>query len=219
MGVRVLCIQVSTNIANGNRYNEQKRLRERERVFDASALQRLAAASVSRDCNEILSMRKLGEGASNRAFLIEFRDGFKLVARVPYPVTQPSGLIVSSEAATMVYLRSQGMPVPQVYGYSATVGNPAKTEYIFMEFSPGKQLSTVWSDMDEQDRLRFVKSLVNLEARLFNTFLPASGSLYCRRDLPVATQKLSVHTGDTGKPRFHLHRPKHKPRSMAWEKK
>ena len=71
-------------------------------MFDVSALQRLAAASVSRDCNDILSMKRLGEGASNRAFLIEFRDGFKLVARVPYPVTQPSGLVVASEAATMV---------------------------------------------------------------------------------------------------------------------
>jgi hypothetical protein len=69
-----------------------------------------------------------------------------------------------------------------------------------MEFSPGKQLSTVWSDMDEHDRLRFVKSLVNLETRLFNTFLPASGSLCFRRDLPVATQKLSVPTGDTETP-------------------
>lgn len=181
-------------------YNEQKRLRERERVFDASALQRCAAASVSRDFDEILSMRKLGEGASNRSFLIEFRDGFKLVARVPYPVTQPFGLIVASEAATMVFLRSQGIPVPQIYGYSATVDNPAKTEYIFMEFSPGKQLSTVWSDMDEHDRLAFVKSLVNLETRLFNTFLPASGSLYFRRDLPAATQKLAVHLGDTESP-------------------
>jgi hypothetical protein len=100
----------------------------------------------------------------------------------------------------MVFLRSQDISVPQVYGYSATVGNPAKTEYIFMQFSPGKQLSTVWSDMDEHDRLRFVKSLVNLETRLFKTFLPASGSLYCRRDLPVVTQKLSVHTGDTENP-------------------
>jgi hypothetical protein len=69
-----------------------------------------------------------------------------------------------------------------------------------MEFSPGKQLSTVWSDMDEHDRLRFVKSLVHLETRFFNTFLPASGSLYFRRDLPAATQKLSVPTGDTENP-------------------
>lgn len=181
-------------------YNEQKRLQERWRVFDVSALHSLAAASVSRDSNEILSMKKLGEWASNRAFSVEFRDGFKLMARIPYPVTQPSELIVASEAATMVFLRSQGIPVPQVYGYSATADNPAKTEYIFMEFSSGKQLSTVWSDMDEHDRLRFIRSLANLESRLFNTSLLASGSLYFRRDLPVATQKLSVHTGDTEKP-------------------
>lgn len=182
------------------RYNEQRRLRERECVFDVSALQRLAAESVSRDSNEILSMKKLGEGAANRAFLIEFHDGLRLVARIPYPVTQPGGSIVASEAATMVFLRSQGIPVPQVYGYSGTADNPAKTEYIFMEFSPGAQLSTLWSDMNEHDQLRFVKSLVDLEGRLSNMSLPASGSLYFRRDLPADRQKIAVHHSDTEKP-------------------
>jgi hypothetical protein len=54
--------------------------------------------------------------------------------------------------------------------------------------------------MDEHDRLRFVQSLVNLEARLFKMFLAASGSLFFRKNSPVAKQNLSVHTGDTEKP-------------------
>jgi aminoglycoside phosphotransferase (APT) family kinase protein len=115
-----------------------------------SALQRLAAASASRDFDEILSMRKLGEEASNRTFLIEFRDGFKLVARVPYPVTQPGQLIVASEIATMVYLCSYGIPVPHAYGYSATADNPTKTEYIFMGFRLGNnsaRYGPTWTSM------------------------------------------------------------------------
>lgn len=165
-----------------------------------SELQRLAAVAVSRNFEDILSFHKLGEGAANRAFLIEFRDGFKLVARVPYLVTQPRKLLVASEAATMTFLRSKGIPVPQVYGYSATAENPAETEYIFMEFSPGKELGTVWSDMDGHDRLRFVKSLVDLEARLFSLCLPASGNLYFLRDLSSIVQKLAVHPNDVDQP-------------------
>ena len=165
-----------------------------------SELQRLAAVAVSRNFEEITSINKLGEGAANRAFIIEFRDGFKLVARVPYPVTQPRELIVASEAATMTFLRSKGIPVPQVYGYSATADNPANTEYIFMEFSRGRELGTVWSDMGEHDRLRLVRSLVDLEARLFSCCLPASGSLYFLRDLSATVPKLAVHPGDVDQP-------------------
>ena len=178
------------------RYNERRRLRERERVFDVGALQRLAAAAVSRKFEDIASIRKLGEGAANRALVVNFRDGFKLVARIPYPVTQPAGLVVASEAATLTFLRSKGIPVPQVYGYSATTKNSAGTEYIFMEFSRGHQLDAIWPEMSEDDRLRFVKSLVNLEARLFDLSLPASGSLYFGKDLPTS-QRLAVDTGDT----------------------
>lgn len=149
------------------RYNEQRRLRERERTFDITALQRLATVAVSRSFEDILSISKLGEGASNRAFVIDFRDGFKLVARIICPVTQPSGLVVASEAATLSFLRSKNVPVPKVYGYSATTENPAGTEYIFVEFSSGRELRTVWPEMNEQYRYCFVRSLVDLEACLF----------------------------------------------------
>lgn len=165
-----------------------------------SELQRLAAMAVSRNFEDILSINKIGEGAANRAFVIKFRDGFKLVARIPYLVTQPGKLVVASEVATMAFLRSEGIPVPQVYGYSATADNPAATEYIFMEFSPGRELGAVWSHMDEHDRIRFIRSLVDLEARMFNMCLPASGSLYFHRDLPAAAPKLAVRSADANQP-------------------
>jgi hypothetical protein len=177
------------------RYNEVQRFQERERTFHVAQLQRLAAEAVARKVEDILSFTKLGEGASNRAFVIEFRDGFKLVARIPYSSTEPRHQLVASEAATMAFLRSKGIPIPEIYGYSPTEDNPARTEYIFQEFSPGRNLGAVWTDMNEHHRLRFVKSLVNLENRLFNIRLPASGSLYFLRDLTMASPKLAVHPG------------------------
>jgi aminoglycoside phosphotransferase (APT) family kinase protein len=196
MGVSVTSCSYAYMVNHVTVYNEKKRLRERERVFDVSALQRLAATAVARSFEDVLFINRIGEGAANRAFVINFRDGFRLVARIPYPVIQPVELVVASEAATMAFLRSKGIPVPQVYGYSATAENPAGTEYVFMEFSPGKQLDTVWSHMGEQNRLRFVKSLVDLEARLFDTSFSASGSLYFHRDVPATAQKLAVHSAD-----------------------
>ena len=200
MGVSVMSLQRFHILTFVGRYNEQKRLRERVRTFDVSALQELAAEAVARKFEDILSFTKLGEGAANRAFAITFRDGFRLIARIPYPVTQPQNLVVASEAATMTLLRSKGIPVPRIYGYCATAENPAGTEYIFMEFSEGKDLDTVWFQMNEDDRLKFVKNLVDLETRIFSISLPASGSLYFHRDLPSAAQGLAVYQGDSKQP-------------------
>ncbi|KAF2686436.1 hypothetical protein K458DRAFT_430260 [Lentithecium fluviatile CBS 122367] len=67
------------------------------------------------------------------------RDGFQFVGRVPYPPTEPKQLVVASEVATMDYLRSHGIPVPEIYSYSAMPNNPAGTKYIFMELIVGPE--------------------------------------------------------------------------------
>lgn len=81
-----------------------------------------------------MHMEKLAEGGFNRTFLITMRCGFRMVARIPYPATIPKNFAVASEVATMAFLRSSGLPIPEVYGYSPTPNNAAGTEYIFMEF-------------------------------------------------------------------------------------
>jgi hypothetical protein len=155
-------------------------------------LQRLAAEAVARKAEDILYIAKLGEGAANRAFVIHFRDDFKLVARIPYPITEPRPHVVASEAATMTFLRSSDIPVPKVYGYSATADNPAQTEYMLLEYSSGKNLGALWGSMDEHDRYRFLQGLVRLESRLFNLRFPASGSLCFRQDLTTTSEKIAV---------------------------
>ena len=68
------------------------------------------------------------------------RCGFRMVARIPYPATVPKYFAVASEVATMSLLRSFGLPIPEVYGYSATPNNAAGTEYIVQ----GTNLSDIW---------------------------------------------------------------------------
>jgi len=88
-------------------------------------------------------MTKLDEGGFNRIFLITMRNGFQMIARIPYPVTVPKFYAVASEIAMIYFLHAKGLPVPQVYDYSSTPDNAAKTEYIFMEFVTGTKLSNI----------------------------------------------------------------------------
>ncbi|KAG6806307.1 hypothetical protein H0H92_011835, partial [Tricholoma furcatifolium] len=132
-------------------FNEALRRTERRLVFNVDELCRLAAGSVGRGLADVTYVSKLGEGGFNRAFLITMADQFQMVARVPYPITVPKYLAVASEVATMDFLRSAGLPVPKVYGYSPDSNNAAGTEYIFMEFIEGTKLSDVCRSLSEQD--------------------------------------------------------------------
>ena len=111
------------------------------------------------------------------------RDGFQMVARIPYPVTAPKYYAFASEVATMALLRSSGLPIPKVYGYSPTLDNAAETEYIFMEFVQGTNLSDVWFDLGEQETISVLRQLTQLESKMMSISFPAGGSLYYAHDL------------------------------------
>jgi hypothetical protein len=120
------------------------------------------------------------------------RDGYRFVARIPYPVTEPKSLVVASEVATLDFLRTHGIPVPKVFGYSAVADNCAGTEYIFMEYIQGKSLWDVWYDLSEREIEKLVARIVQLESRLSSLQFPASGSLYYCDDLPDSHSRISV---------------------------
>ena len=105
-------------------------------------------------------MEKLDEGGFNRIFLITMHDGFQMIARIPYPVTEPKFYAVASEVATMAFLRTHDVPVPKVYGYSPTSDNAAKTEYIFMEYIKGMKLSEKLPEFGESDIVSVLRQLV-----------------------------------------------------------
>ncbi|KAF8326749.1 hypothetical protein F5887DRAFT_899563, partial [Amanita rubescens] len=148
--------------------NDVLRHAERRRVFNVDGLRRLAAQSVDRSPDDIVDLKKFAEGGFNRTFLITMSGGFKMVARIPYPATIPKYFAVASEVATMALLRSSGLPIPEVYGYSPVSDNVAETEYIFMEFVEATSLSDI--------------CLLN-SSRMMSIAFPAGGSLYYTKDL------------------------------------
>jgi aminoglycoside phosphotransferase (APT) family kinase protein len=180
-------------------YNDTLRHQERRRTFNVSELKRLAALAVQQKGDDVVGFEKLAEGGFNRSFVITMRNGFRFVARIPYPVTEPKFLLVASEVATMDFLRSHGIPVPKIFGYSAVADNPAGTEYIFMELVQGKNLRDVWYTLSEQERTTLVTKIVQLEARLFRLRFPASRSLYYCNDLPDHNNQIIVLSADSAR--------------------
>ncbi|EEH04098.1 phosphotransferase enzyme family protein [Histoplasma capsulatum G186AR] len=166
-------------------YNESLRLPERALVFSVRELKRVAAASIHRHETDIKSFKKLAEGGFNRVFEITMKDdGAKVLARLPYPSTVPKRLTVASEVATLDLIRSHDIPVPKVLDYSTNPDNPVGAEYIIMEKINGDPIGESWYTLSDKQRLKVLKGLVQLEAKLFAIDLPASGSLYYSHDLP-----------------------------------
>ncbi|KAJ0417258.1 kinase-like domain-containing protein [Aspergillus carlsbadensis] len=182
-------------------YNDALRRSERRRPFNVTELKRLAAQSVQHREEDVVSLVKLAEGGFNRSFLISLRSGLQLVARIPYPVTEPKALLIASEVAAMDFLRLNGVPVPKVFEYSAMSSNAAGTEYIFMEYAQGINLGDVWFTLTEKQRSKIVTSLVELESRLFALQFPASGSVFYSCDLAdnISRVPLQRQESNTGK--------------------
>ncbi|KAF8189311.1 kinase-like domain-containing protein [Pholiota molesta] len=176
-------------------YNDALRHKERKVAFDVEGLQRLAAESVDQNLTDVVSLTKLAEGGFNRTFVIALRGGRQVVARVPYPVTA-NYYAVASEVATIEYMRSCGIPAPEIYGYSAESNNPAGTPYILMEFVQGSKLSEVWPSLGDQEVISVVRQLTQLESRMMSVPFPAGGSLYFTKDLEKVAPGLGVPLED-----------------------
>lgn len=139
--------------------NDALRRAERRRVFNVDGLCQIAAQSVHRTPDDIVDFVELREGSFNRAFLITMRDGFQMVARIPYPVTVPKYYYIASEVATMTFLRTSGLPVPEVYGYSPVTDNAAEIEYTIMEFIQGTTLSDIWLNLEEEEIISVLRQI------------------------------------------------------------
>jgi len=176
--------------------NDALRLAERRRVFNVDGLRRLAAESVNRSPDDIVDLQKLAEGGFNRTFLITMHGGFRMVARIPYPATTPKYFTVASEVATMALFRSSGLPIPEVYGYSPAPDNTAETEYIFMEFVEGTNLSHRWFGLGEDDIISITCQLAELESKMMSIAFPAGGSLYYTKDLEKAAGRPGIPLED-----------------------
>lgn len=163
--------------------NDAHHLRKRRRVFDIPGLFKTIAKAMSCETEQIVDFRKLGEGGFNRIFLITLDTEFQLVARIPYPLLVSKAYAVASEVATMDFLRSRGLPIPEVYAYSFTSNNEAETEYILMEYVKGTDLSQIWSGLKEDEIISLMDQLAKVESIMMSIFFPAGGSIYYASDL------------------------------------
>lgn len=177
------------------RYNESLRLEERMLHFDVAELKKVAAAAVSKSAADVQSFRKIGEGGFNGAFELTI-GGLQVIAKLPYPSTYPKQLCVASEVATIDLVRSHGVPVPRVLGYSATNNNAVGSEYVIMEKSEGRNLGDLWyDDLSERERMKVVVEVARVESVLFSIDLPACGSIYYKHDLESGVETVDIRTG------------------------
>ncbi|KAL4756241.1 uncharacterized protein BDW70DRAFT_154347 [Aspergillus foveolatus] len=155
--------------------------REKRRAFNISKLKRLAVLAVQQNEDDVADFEKLAEGESNPSFDITMRNDFEFVARIPYPITEPKSLVVASEVAMIDFLRSHGIPVPKIFGYSAVANTLQVQNTSSWNLSKGK---TRW--------ISLVTKIVQLESRLFGLRFPASGSLYYYDDLLAHDSRVIV---------------------------
>ncbi|KAF8912527.1 hypothetical protein CPB85DRAFT_1252623 [Mucidula mucida] len=127
-----------------------------------------SADSVGRTLRDIHTLVKFAEGGFNRTFLITMRDGFEMVARIPYPVTVPKFYAIASEVATMRFLR----------------------------FIKGTNLSDVWPELEDPDIVSVLRQLAELESRFMSIPFPAGGSLYFTKDLEKVTGRTGIPLND-----------------------
>ncbi|KAH9873194.1 hypothetical protein J1614_005592 [Plenodomus biglobosus] len=191
----MIILSAQQNLIILPRYNENIRLAERRLSFNVDELKKAAASSVNKPVTDVQSLHKLAEGGFNRIFEVGMKDGTSVLARLPYPSTLPQRLAVASEVATMEFVRAHGIPTPRILGYGIDE-NAIGSEYILMEKLPGRPIGDAWFDLSEQQRLQVLHDIVELEAKLFNIQLPASGSIYYAHDLQTSTPMVSIPAMD-----------------------
>jgi hypothetical protein len=113
-----------------------------------------------------------------------------VLARLPYNTTIPKHHAVASEAATLAFLRSHGVPVPEVLGYSPDHANAVGAEYILLQKIDGMPLRDQWFSMDTKTRVKIMKQIVEVEKQFMSIRFPANGSLYYRRDISCSQRAI-----------------------------
>jgi len=87
-------------------------------------------------------------------------------------MTVPKYYAVASEVATIEYMCSFVLPVPNIYGYSPDSDNAAGTGHILMEFVQGSKLSEIWRDLNDEEVISAIRQLTQLESRMISSLFP-----------------------------------------------
>lgn len=164
-------------------FNEELRLRERYVKFDMNGLLREVERHLGPSHGRAAHIAKMAEGGFNRVFRVTMDDGFEVVAKIPYPIVGPKHYATASEAASLRFLYSKGIPVPKLYGYSALETNPAGVEYLIMEKASGVGLETTWLSMGKRERHKLASSFVEIEKKFFDLPFRSIGGIYFKKDV------------------------------------
>ncbi|KAE8151418.1 kinase-like domain-containing protein [Aspergillus avenaceus] len=178
-------------------FNEKLRFEERYVEFNIEALEMVAAKSVGRE--KVVNTRKLAEGGFNGVFVLTMDDGSEVIAKIPYPLTVPKTLTTESEVATLEFLRTKGIPVPQVFTYSSSSDNAVGTENIVMEKAAGQPLDCRWFELTPKERVRLVTSCIDIERKLFSIPFGSYGSIYYTSTLPPNMRSELYRTSHDGR--------------------
>ncbi|EAW07044.1 uncharacterized protein ACLA_087500 [Aspergillus clavatus NRRL 1] len=129
---------------------------------------------------------KYREGQYNKTFLLTLDNGSEVVAKLPNPNAGPNVLTTASEVATMDYVRNViDISVPRVLGWSCRPSNPVGCEYVIMEKARGSALGDAWYSLPSASKHKFIKQVVDIEAKLASVSFPEHGCIYYARDLPI----------------------------------
>lgn len=95
----------------------------------------------------------------------------------------------------MEFLRSRGVPIPQVFDWDSSASNEVGSEYIVMERISGRELLETWQSMTFKERMAVVEKIVDVERTLFAVQFPASGSLYFTDFLDADEKSVDIPDG------------------------
>ncbi|KKZ62082.1 hypothetical protein EMCG_03445 [[Emmonsia] crescens] len=167
-------------------YNETIRLRERYVEFNIAALKEAVSNHTGR--GKVVSLQKLSEEGFNRVLLVTLEDNSQVIVKMPFDLSVPKTYATASEVATVTFLRSKGIPAPEIFGWSSTANNPVGVEYIVMELAPGIGLDSKWFDLTKKQQLTVATEVIDIEKKLFAIPFSSTGSIYFKKDLPPQMQ-------------------------------
>ena len=95
------------------------------------------------------------------------------------------------------------MPVPEVYAWnSKAIESPVGEEFIIREVARGVPKSQKWANLHEDDKLKVVEKIVEVETTLASTSFREFGSLYYAKDVVQSARKDLIYTNSTGRVRI-----------------
>ena len=92
----------------------------------------------------------------------------------------------------MDFLRSKGLPIPEVYAYSCTPENEAGTEYMLIEYAECTDLSEIWLNLEKKEIDSFMDQLAKLESIMMSISFPADGSIYYATNLKQSSGREGI---------------------------